>query len=116
MSVVAINLDAAMIGRLTEDPALYVEVPFLLPMKDSALSIHKKLPSNCSTCQKNARRRALKSLASAFQRLTLDGSKRSAADSLKLRSYIIRRFNLPSGTPITLQYTDERGQSAVFII
>lgn len=116
MSIVAVNLDAAMIGRLTEDPALYVEVPFLLPMKDSALRIHKRLPSNCRNCQKAARRKALKSLADAFRRLTLDGSKQSTVNSLKLRSYILRRFNLDSGTPITLQYTDDRGQDAVLII
>jgi len=116
MSVVAINLDADMIGRLTEDPALYVEVPFLLPMKTTALNLHKRLPRGCTTCQKAARRRALKSLAGAFQRLTLEGSKRSTAESLKLRSYILRRFALDSGTPITLQYTDAQGQAAVLII
>lgn len=116
MPVIAINLDAEMIGRVTVDPALYVEAPFLLPIKDSALNIHKKLPSNCRTCQKAARRRALKSLAGAFQRLTLEASRQAPESLTQLRSYVLRRFDLPSGTPITLQYTDDQGQSAVLTI
>ena len=116
MPVVAINLDAEMIGRLTEDPALYVEVPFLLPMKTTALSVHKKLPRNCTSCQKVARRRALKSLANAFSRLTLDESKRSPNGLPRLRSYTLRRFALAPSTPITLQYTDVKGQNAVLTI
>lgn len=116
MSVVAINLDADMIGRLTADPALYVEVPFLLLMKDAALSIHSKLPINCTSCQKSARKSALKSLSNAFSGLTLEESKRPAPGLSKLRTYIIRRFNLPAGTPITLQYTDAKGHNEVLII
>lgn len=112
MSINAINLDPSMVSRLTEDPALYVEVPYLVPMKDTALMIHKKLPRGCSGCHKGARAKAWASLTNAFGRLTIDEAKKTPNGLHRLRNYIQRRFALKPGTPITLQYT-ENGKDSV---
>jgi len=111
----SVNLDANMVSRLTEDPALYVEVPFLTPMKGTALSIHRKLPRHCKACHKGARTRAMNALSNAFGRLVVDESKRDPNGLPKLRFYVTRRFALKPGTPITLQYT-ENGQNVVLNI
>ena len=64
------------IFRLTADPALYAEVPFLAPLKTPALQLHEQVKKYCRHCNKAPLRMAKNYLAGELAKLLLAEAKK----------------------------------------
>ena len=90
-NVVTLNADIVM--RLTADPALYAVAPFLEPMRDPAMRIHKKLGAHCKSCARMALQRAAVHLSNAFVKLVADEYNRHPNTLLALKGTMAKILN-----------------------
>lgn len=85
----SLKLTNEVIQRVTAEPTLYEELPFLLPVKESAIRIALQLQrAGCTSCHKRAMRPVMAALAGAFTRLVVDEAKKPENKLPQLRERI----------------------------
>lgn len=109
-----LELTPLLILRLGGDPALYVQAPFLGPMKKPALSLAARFKNVCTTCMKNARDKAADQMAGAFASLVLAESAQTP-NRLPALKEAINRLLGTQHVEIMLRYRkDGRGEELLF--
>jgi len=73
------RLNIEQIVKIVGDPVAYDVLPFLRPMKDSALSALSKMRRGCRGCAAARKQAAFKAMANAFARLVWEESKKPGA-------------------------------------
>ena len=61
-----LELTVPVITRISGDPALYQNAPFLSAMESATLNLHRKYRSVCTNCMKAAREKAFAAVANAM--------------------------------------------------
>ncbi len=83
------TLSGEEIMKLTAEPYLYTRVPFLEPMRASALSLHKKFKTQegkCKPCLQSAWAKVVPQVGAAFCRLIYEESKKEVNQLGALKS------------------------------
>jgi hypothetical protein len=107
-----LELDPALILRITGDPALYVQVPFLGPMQKPALSLAARFRNACTGCARAARGRAAVQLSGAFTSLVLAESAQTPNKIIELKATINKLLGT-AHTDILIRYS-KNGKAAEF--
>lgn len=68
------NITIEEIFKATGQPYLYLKAPFLMPMHQSSMNVHKKFAGKCKPCMKRAYVASMNAIGSAFCNLTLQES------------------------------------------
>jgi hypothetical protein len=110
MTILDLNPDLAF--RVTGDPAVYVQAPFLLPMQKPALSLAAKFHKVCTKCAKAAKYKAAVQMANAFSALVLTESTKSPNALPALRAAIHAILRTPD-SPVQIHYFKD-GKEATF--
>jgi hypothetical protein len=88
-----LDITPEVILKITAHPSLYTEAPFLNPMRDSALNVHRKMAGKCTRCQRKAYLEAGKAMMRAFARL-VEAEYAKAANGLpKMKEAIGKLLN-----------------------
>lgn len=104
-----LTLTPEIIFKLSADPAIYKEAPFLAPMEKSALGVHAKLRGRCGGCNRKAVIQVAYNIANAFVRLIVDEQPKPGNKLPQLKAAINRVLNARIDE-ITAIYTDPKGQ------
>ena len=104
------QLTDTVIQKVTAEPTLYDEFPFLAPIKDSALKIALQIQrAGCSGCAKRALRPVTIALAGAFTRLVVDEAQKPGNQLPSLRARINQIIGgSHEGLMISYQDKDQR--------
>jgi hypothetical protein len=98
-----LDLTPDLIFRITGDPAIYTQAPFLLPIQKPALSLNARFRGACTNCAKAAKHRAAIQLANAFSALVVAESDKTPNALPALRGAIHAILHTPD-SPIQLRY------------
>jgi hypothetical protein len=110
MTILELNPD--LVFRVTGDPAVYAQAPFLLPMQKPALNLAARFRGACTSCAKNAKRQAAMQMANAFSSLVLAESAKSPNALPELHKAVHAILRTPD-SPIQIRYFKD-GKEALF--
>ena len=79
--------------KLTAQPSFYAEAPFLGPMRDSALSAHRKLAGRCTNCNRKALMELAKALTRAFISLTVAEVAKTPNGLMRMKAAMCKLLN-----------------------
>lgn len=111
-----IHLTPKIVWRITADPAIYTQAPFLKPIKNAALALHTRLKSGagCSGCVQNAVDQVSVQLANAFSKLTVDESRKKPNALGSLKEVMGKILNLKL-KEVRIQYKTTTGGDAELV-
>ena len=105
MSENTLIVDGHVILIITKEPSLYKSAPFLMPLFNSAMSIHQKLAGKkCASCYAASFRKAALLLGSAFGELCYNESKKSE-NQLGALKQALQTILRSSFTEVALSFT-----------
>lgn len=90
-----LDITPEVILKITAHPALYTEAPFLNPMRDSALGVHRKMAGRCAGCGRKAYLEAGKAMMRAFINLTLAESAKQPNGLPRMKEAMKKLLNSP---------------------
>ena len=88
---VVLELTVSVITRISGDPALYQNAPFLSAMESAALNLHHKYRGICTNCMKAAKEKAFSAIANAMISL-LVSEKAKPANGLQAFKAVVGRI------------------------
>lgn len=88
-----LTIDVNVILKITAHSSLYAEAPFLAPMRDSALGVHKKMAGRCTGCHRKAFLEAGKAMLRAFTSLTVAEFAKSPNGLSRMKAAIGKLLN-----------------------
>ena len=103
---VVIELTSQITQRISGDPALYSHCPFLVPVRDSALKIHRRYRNSCSTCAREAKNKAFGAIANAMTSLIVEEAKKQPNELAAFKD-VVRRILNSNADKILVRYTKD---------
>lgn len=104
-----LTLTKDQIIKITSEPSVFKEFPFLGPIKEPALKLALRLSSaGCTACTRRALEPTIVAMGGAFCRLVVDESKKTPNSIAAFRTKVLSILPIPD-QPVRLSYKDEKG-------